>query len=103
MAKVKWTPKAKKHLRSIFDYIAKDSETYAGRFIERLVMYAENLSEFPEMGREVPELKGYNLRELIFQNYRIVYRYLRKKQEVNILSVVHCAREMSNLPRSEWK
>ncbi len=98
MAKIKWTPKAKSHLRSIFDYIARDSEVYAGRFIERLVAYTENLSEFPEMGPEVPELKESDLRELIFRNYRIVYRYFRKKQEVQILSVVHYAREISNLP-----
>lgn len=37
MAKVTWAKSARNDLKSIYDYIAQDSEYYAGRFIDRLI------------------------------------------------------------------
>lgn len=37
MGKIKWTEKASNHLQTIYDYIAKDSKIYAGRFIRSLI------------------------------------------------------------------
>ncbi|MCG2711666.1 MAG: type II toxin-antitoxin system RelE/ParE family toxin [Candidatus Omnitrophica bacterium] len=37
MGKVKWTEKAGSNLQAIHDYIAKDSKTYAARFIRSLI------------------------------------------------------------------
>ena len=49
------------------------------------------------MGRVVPEFHDQFLRELIFQNYRIVYRVL--DEGVAILAVWHGAMDLSS--RSE--
>jgi len=103
VARLKWTPKAQSHLQSIYSYISRDSEIYAKKFIERLIITIEKIPIFPEMGRVVPELAEYNLREVIFQNYRIVYRYLRNEHEVQILSIVHGARDMRKIPAEEWR
>ncbi|MEW6201602.1 MAG: type II toxin-antitoxin system RelE/ParE family toxin [bacterium] len=101
MVKLKWTPKARGHLRSIYEYISRDSVPYARRHIERLVTATEKISQFPEVGRVVSELTEYGLREIIFQNYRIVYRYLQKERIVQILSVLHCARDIEKIPIEE--
>ncbi len=53
------------------------------------------LALFPESGRVVPEYDRRDLRELLFQNYRIVYRI--KGNQVQIAAVVHGARLLSEI------
>jgi len=50
----------------------------------------------------VPELKSYGFREVIYRNYRIVYR-LTDDDIVEILAVVHGAREIKRVFREEWE
>ena len=69
-----WAGPAVCDLRGIRAYIAQDSEYYADRFTERLLAAVENLSTFPQMGRVVPEVGDPGIRELLFNNYRIMYR-----------------------------
>jgi len=45
------------------------------RMATEMIAAAESLSEYPEMGRVVPEFNTPTLRELIRQPYRIVYRF----------------------------
>ncbi len=52
----------------------------------------EVLEQFPFMGRMVPERRQHELRELIFKNYRIVYRVKENQKLVQILRVWHTAR-----------
>ena len=72
--KIEWTEPAISDLDSIRDYIARDSEYYADIFIEKIITAVENLEEFPEIGRIVPEAEERNIREILFHNYRIIYR-----------------------------
>nr|WP_231876112.1 type II toxin-antitoxin system RelE/ParE family toxin [Mucilaginibacter sp. L294] len=37
MAEITWTPFALEVLQSIYNYISKDSVTYAGRFVDKLI------------------------------------------------------------------
>ena len=74
MAKVIWTNKYIKDLWSINDYISIDSKIYATRFINRLITRVDQLIEFPESGRVVPEKEDPAIRELIEGNYRIFYK-----------------------------
>ena len=55
MAQISWTKKSLKDLRSINDYISLDSTFYAARFISKLIERVNQLFEFPESGRVVPE------------------------------------------------
>ncbi|MCA6435855.1 MAG: type II toxin-antitoxin system RelE/ParE family toxin [Bacteroidota bacterium] len=74
MAKINWTKKSVKDLKAINDYISLDSNFYAARFITKLIKRVDQLIDFPESGRVVPEKNIKEIRELIEGNYRIFYR-----------------------------
>lgn len=93
MGKIRWTEKASNHLQAIHDYIARDSRTYANRFIKSLIKSASKLQIAPRCGRIVPEFEVYGFREVIYQNYRIVYRIKDDNEHVEILAVIHCSRD----------
>lgn len=79
MAQISWTKKSLKDLRAINDYISLDSEFYAARFISKLIDRVEQLIEFPESGRIVPEKNEIEIRELIEGNYRIFLQASKRK------------------------
>jgi addiction module RelE/StbE family toxin len=92
MAKISWTKKSLKDLKSIHDYISLDSKFYASRFVSKLIARVDQLIEFPESGRIVPEKNVHEIRELIEGNYRIFYRL--RKREITILRVHNAARKI---------
>ena len=103
MGKIRWTEKASSNLQAIHDYIAKDSKTYATRFIKSLIKATTKLEMMPRCGRIVPELESYKFREVIYQDYRIVYRITEDAEDIEILAVVHGAREIKTAFRQEWE
>ena len=90
MVRIIWSPDAAIGLEAICDYIAKDSEHYARLFAQGIINAIERLLIFPESGRIVPEYNQKDLREIIFQNYRIVY--MIKSDTVEIVTITHGAR-----------
>jgi len=90
MVRIIWSPDAAADLEAICEYISKDSEYYARVFAQGVINAVERLPIFPESGRIVPEYNQKDLRELIFQNYRIVYRI--KSDAVEIVTITHGAR-----------
>jgi toxin ParE1/3/4 len=95
VAQLVWSPSALTSLAEVCEYISRDSEHYAKLFAQRIFSAAEMLALFPESGRVVPEYDRRDLRELLFQNYRIVYRI--KSDEVQIAAVVHGARLLPDI------
>ena len=95
MAQLVWSPSALTSLAELCDYISRDSEHYAKLFAQRVFSATETLTLFPESGRVVPEYDRRDVRELLFQNYRIVYRI--KGDEVQIAAVVHGARLLPDI------
>jgi toxin ParE1/3/4 len=89
-----WTPRAASDLEAIRDYIAKDSKLYAVRFTGQLVRSLKVLRKFPEFGQVVPEVTGHQVRERIFQNYRILYEI--RKGRIWILAIIHASRDLSS-------
>src|SRR3972149_10826995 len=98
--KIEWTEPALLDLESIRDYIGHNSEYYATRFIGRIIEAAESLERFPERGRHVPEAGDENIRELLFYNYRIMYRI--EKNRILILKVIHGSRDLSQKELKPW-
>ena len=90
MVQIEWTERSLEDLNEIHDYIARDSKSYANLFIKKIYNAVQKLSEFPNMGRIVPELNIPSIRELIYQNYRIVYRII--DGIVEIITVFHGSR-----------
>jgi toxin ParE1/3/4 len=74
--RIVWTEPAVEDLRELHAYIARDSEVYASGFVERIILVAERLADHPQVGRVVPEKNDDNVRELLYQQYRIIYRIL---------------------------
>ncbi|MBI3269710.1 MAG: type II toxin-antitoxin system RelE/ParE family toxin [Planctomycetes bacterium] len=102
MAEVHWSVTAADDLVRIEEFIARDSHIHAVRFVDALVDSCDRLGAYPRMGRVVPEFERTDLRELQFRGYRIVY-WLRGKV-VNILRVVHGARDLVDLVHREpWE
>jgi toxin ParE1/3/4 len=90
MVRIVWTEFAIEDLRLIHDYIARDSKTYADRFIDKLINRADQLEKFPKSGRVVPEFDTETVRELIEGNYRIIYEI--KPDYIGIIRIHHAAR-----------
>ena len=99
MAQIVWSPTALGDLAGICDYIARDSEHYARLFAQRVMSATDMLATFPEAGRIVPEYHRDDLRELLFQNYRIVYRV--RGGDVEIAAVVHGARLLPDIDEEQ--
>jgi plasmid stabilization system protein ParE len=89
---IRWSPRAANNLEEICSYIARDSERYAAIFAKKVNAIVKNLVEFPKSGRIVPEYNDHNLREKIYENYRIVYRL--KGEYIEIVAICHGARNL---------
>lgn len=83
--KINWTKEAMINLQQIEDYISSDNPNAAIRLIDKLISLANDLSNFPQKGRIVPELSIDRIREIIYKNYRLVY--VIKKSSITILTV----------------
>lgn len=100
MTRIEWTVPAVSDLENIQDYIARDSAEYADAVVERLVLSVDRLASFPEIGRLVPEASDPKIRELLVQSYRMIYRL--RKGTIQILAVVHGARNLSGMRPKPW-
>lgn len=94
MVRIKWLKSAKTDLKDIFDYIAKDSKSYAKLQVERIVNRTQILHKHFFSGKIVEAFNDSTIRELVEQNYRIIYRIV-SPQEVHILMIHHSARDLS--------
>lgn len=90
--KIEWSEPAVSDLAGIHDYIARDSEQYANRFVQRI---------FPELGRRVRETDDELVREVIHQNYRIIYRV--EPARFLVLAVLHGGRDLGQAEPKPWE
>ena len=74
MVQIKWTIQALSDLKSIHDYIAKDSKKFAKIQVIRIKHRTNILKTSPEAGKTIPEFQNPIFRELIEGNYRIIYK-----------------------------
>lgn len=79
---VVWTETALEHIAGIKRYIAQTSQLYAELTVRRILGRGKQLDAFPESGRVVPEVGRPEIREVIEQPYRVMYRVLPDRVEV---------------------
>lgn len=96
MAKINWSNLALDDLRSIYDYVAKDSPIYADRLMNKIFERVEALEQHPKLGRKVPELDNEVIRKLIEGNYRIIYR-LEQDDKIGIARIHHSSKLLRGL------
>lgn len=87
--KVHWTARAEARLDAIHDYISQDDPAAALRVVQQVLRRSEQIATHPESGRRVPHYKREDVRELIENQYRIVYLILPGR--INVLTVMHAA------------
>lgn len=85
--KIVWSPLAIEKAAEIADYIAKDKPSAAEEWLNTLFTKVERLETSPKIGRIVPEINSELFRELIYGNYRIIYRIA--KDQLAILTIHH--------------
>jgi len=82
-----WSPLAVDRASEIADYIAQDKPSAAEKWIDMVFSKVERLKSSPEIGRILPEINASQFRELIYGNYRIIYRIETK--QISILTIRH--------------
>jgi toxin ParE1/3/4 len=95
---VVWTQTATDQLSAIRDYLALSSPAYAQALAGRIVSRSESLDGQPLLGAEVAEYDNPDIREVFEHPYRILYRV--SGSDVQILAVVHSARQLPQTPPS---
>jgi plasmid stabilization system protein ParE len=85
--KIIWSPLAIERASEIAEYIAQDKPSAAENWINIVFSKVEKLISAPEIGRIVPEIRNDQFRELIYGNYRIIYRI--EKKQISILTIRH--------------
>lgn len=94
MVQINWTRLATEDLKSIFDYIGRDSKRYAKIQLIKIKSRTQILKSNPQSGKLVPEIDDPNIRELIEGNYRIIYKVLNDAR-IDVLTVHHTARDLT--------
>ena len=82
-----WSPLAIDRASDIADYIARDKPSAAEKWVNTVFSKVELLSASPEIGRIVPEINDNRFRELIYGNYRIIYRI--EDKQISIRTIRH--------------
>jgi toxin ParE1/3/4 len=85
--KIAWSPLAVDRVSEIAGYIAQDKPSAAEKWINTVFSKVEQLKSSPEIGRIVPEIRNKQFRELIYGNYRIIYRI--EKKQISVLTIRH--------------
>ncbi|MFQ5825287.1 MAG: type II toxin-antitoxin system RelE/ParE family toxin [bacterium] len=92
--KVIFSAMAKADLAEIVNFIAYDKPQAARKWSVSVRKSVSKLSDFPRMGRTVPEYGDETIREIIKGQYRIVYKIDDKKATIVILTIHHSKRPL---------
>lgn len=85
--KIIWSPLSLDRVTEIARYIAQNNPSAAKKWVGTLFDKVKLLKSSPQAGRVVPETHSDDIREILYGNYRIIYRLEEKK--VSILTVRH--------------
>jgi toxin ParE1/3/4 len=85
--KVQWAPLAIERVAEIAAYIAEDNPTASEKWIRNAFARVGQLGRFPKSGRPIPETPRADIRELVWGNFRIIYRL--DPGQISILTIRH--------------
>ncbi len=88
--KIVWAPLAVDRMEEAVRFIAQDKPDAARSWAEQLLARVDQVAQFPESGRIVPELGRDDIREIVHGSHRVIYRLAGG--EIRILTVRHTAR-----------
>jgi toxin ParE1/3/4 len=90
LAEVIWHVDALEQVAEIAEFIGRESESYALATVEKIFAATVRLTDFPMSGRMLPEARDPNVREVVVDNYRVIYDL--RANLVRILAVSHGTR-----------
>lgn len=70
-----WSAQSRRDLKSIQEFISRDSGLYVQRQLARLIERVEYVADMPTMGHPVHECPESGLRETHEGSYRIIYSH----------------------------
>lgn len=85
--KVVWTTTALKRAADIALALGAEDTSPARDFVDELFLKVEALSDFPKMGRMVPEVGKPHIREIFVRDYRVVY--VVHRSQISVRTVRH--------------
>ncbi|MBU0728615.1 MAG: type II toxin-antitoxin system RelE/ParE family toxin [Proteobacteria bacterium] len=85
--KIIWSALSIDRATEIARYIAQDNTTAAENWVKALFNKVQLLESSPQSGRVIPETRSEDIRELLYGNYRVIYRLEEKR--ISILTVRH--------------
>jgi toxin ParE1/3/4 len=100
---INWTDPALADLDAIFDYLDHHAPAYARHVTEQIMAAVDRLEGLPRSGRRVPEAEDApdEVREVIFQSYRILY-WIVDEQRIDIIGVIHGKRDLTDPDNRPW-
>lgn len=98
---INWTFPALQDLDSLFEYIGRDAPVYAESYVQRIVDAVSRLEDLPHSGRKVAEAPQDDIREIIFEDYRIIY-WIVSELRVDVLGIVHGSRDLRQVRNQPW-
>jgi toxin ParE1/3/4 len=101
MTRVNWTERALKALDGIYEHIHQEAPFYAQQVVHAIFSSVDRLEAFPLSGRWVPEAQREDVREVIYQHYRIIYAVI-SEERVDILHVLHGSRDLLHPDNQGW-
>lgn len=92
--KLIWSPTAEESLADIEAYLLRHSEATAALWMKRIKDAAEGARNLPRKHRRVPEVNSGAMQEVIVDPYRIWFRIFDADDTIQVILVVHGAREI---------
>ena len=99
MAKVEWTLELSKRAENNIDQILlhisqNSSQKKAQSFLRGFYDVLEDLKLFPRMYAKLSDLEDPNIRNFIYNNYRIIYELIEKNHIIRILTIFHSRQKL---------
>jgi plasmid stabilization system protein ParE len=98
---VKWTKNARKDLREIKKFIAKDSPWYSISVTADIVVASGQIGQNPHRYTVCPEWRSEKTRHKLIHGYRIIFDI--KLNHIVILGVIHEKRLLENVSNQRFK
>lgn len=91
--KIVWSPLAVERVSEIAEYISRDNPDAAVVWVNSLFKRIGLIKDFTRSGRKVPGINRDEIRELVYGDYRVIYRI--ESTRVAIITVRHLRQALS--------
>lgn len=93
MARIVWSDSAIDDLRRIGEFYERSSPAYANSIVATLYNSVSRLQKHPRSGRRVPELDEEQVREILTEEFRIIYELTG--DQIRIVAMLHSRQDLS--------